>query len=273
MRGHQLEKWETDFEFVHRLGLYNAGTNPLIVHSLSIRTITYEPLPRRLLVQAKMKGKFNPFRFIYKPIPNNGAVQEMLSPKMRKLDPGETEIHRLQLADSAIPGCYELEIEVGYQANGREIVSLPQRIRVCVCDAQMNSDTGNRLSLYVHGKHYDVLAKLILGMLEEKWKQVNAKMGTGWMVYLGPTIFDQEKGRQMPWVIQRIPIESISHEDGSIEGNLVDKPEILLTLDDVWGEIVHKGMSKMKLLELCELYGLDHKEVVRNLISENRIGR
>ena len=273
MRGHQLEKWETDFEFVHRLGLYNAGTNPLIVHSLSIRTITYEPLPRRLLVQAKMKGKFNPWRFIYKPIPSNGAVQEMLSPKMRKLDPGETEIHRLQLADSAIPGCYELEIEVGYQANGREIVSLPQRIRVCVCDAQMNSDTGNRLSLYVHGKHYDVLAKLILGMLEEKWKQVNAKMGTGWMVYLGPTIFDQEKGRQMPWVIQRIPIESISHEDGSIEGNLVDKPEILLTLDDVWGEIVHKGMSKMKLLELCELYGLDHKEVVRNLISENRIGR
>ena len=192
---------------------------------------------------------------------------------MRKLDPGETEIHRLQLADFTAPGCYELEIEVGYQANGREFASPPHRIRVCVCEAQLNSDPGNRLLLYVHGKHYDVLAKLLLGMSEEKWKQVNAKMGTGWMVYLGPTIFDQEMGRQMPWVIQRIPIESISHEGGSIEGNPVDKPEILLTLDDVWGEIVHKDMSKMKFLEQCELYGLDPKEVVRNLISENRIGR
>lgn len=264
----RFQVWPTDFCYWHYLSLFNACRSPLIVRSIRIRTIAYHPLPERLLVQFKAKGLFDPLRMKYTPSTVEGSEVEVLAPNMRRLVHRETEAHHIEMAGSPKPGCYELQVLITYDGNGREATTEGPILRVCVCTDWIKDaagDPGNRLQVNVWRKHYDRLARRVLELPRDEWIRINASKTDDSIVFLGPTMHDDLHRRSTGWRIQSLPMRLLGKRaDGASEWEFLDQPNVLFDLGDVPGEEPprdpfehNQQMSELYGVPIDQLYGSD----------------
>lgn len=180
----KLLEYTTDFEYEHRVMLHNRGRSALLVTSLAITTVRRDPLPERLLVQMKMKGEFNPLHFAYSPAAVGDSV-ELLAPKMRQLQPGETELHSMKLVGSP-PGIYHLRVSVDYRYEGVASTTIAADLRVCVCAETVRSDSSQHLRLHTWRGHYRAAALVVLSRPAVDWNLVAGAAAEDRMLFLGP---------------------------------------------------------------------------------------
>lgn len=256
-----LEKWNTDHWHVHLLSIRNMTGTTIIIHSIRVETFTYNPLPRRILVQRKAKGLYQPVRLEYTPIPEAGASLEILAPKVLSIPSKEPEIVRLELGSGLIPGLYEIGIVIGYQFSGRFLATKPKMIRFCACSESMEDEMENRLTLASWRKHYDVLAAKVLELSEEDWRLMNSAHSPDHIVYVGPNIWDEVFGRQHGWCVQRTRLGPIKKKGGR---TILDNSEMILDLGLVPGETLPLDMTSRVLRNrriLGEVFDLDEQQI------------
>jgi hypothetical protein len=240
VRDGRFEKWTTNVGFVHFLQLFNAWRWPIVVRSIAIRTVAFDPLPERVLVLNKAKGLMEPLLLKYTPVQAGGRDVEVLAPNAISLTERETALHYLELCGPAEAGCYVLQALVTYDAQGRTSVVEGPLLRVCVCAAAIGdaaTDPANRLRLHVWRKHYDRLARRVLELPGEEWERFNARGAPGSYLSLGPTAHDELERRPTAWRVQRVfQGRPKAEADGSTTREMLDRVEVLLDLGDVPGE-------------------------------------
>lgn len=266
LRDGNFEKWRTDFDFKHILTLFNACRWPLIIRSMKVRTISYQPLPERILVQLGPKGDFHPLLLRYTPSQIEGRDVEILAPNMLRLVHRETEAHCLEVNHPVAPGCYELQLVVKYDGNGRIWESHGRPFRLCACtDLIENStaDPGNRLRLHIVRKHYDLLARRLLELPESDWRRINSARHSDALLCLGPTMMDAIERRPPLLQVHSVPLVGREvADDGAVSFGFGETAEVLFDFGSVPDEVLpedpydhNERISALYGVPVGQLYG------------------
>jgi len=184
--GDELHEYDTDLNYQHALVLHNRGRGSIIVTSITVTTLSYRPLPQRLLVQMKMKGAYEPLTLVYRPSREPGDFVELLRGRMRQLQPGETEVHFTTLDGARLEGVYHLRVHASYLCAGQERREEVRDLRLCVCSSTLDPPSIERMRLWTWRGHYPGLARVVLARPDEELARIVALMGDNKLVYLGP---------------------------------------------------------------------------------------
>lgn len=259
LREGELFEYTTDFEYEHRVMLHNRGRSAMLVTSIAVTTLSCEPLPDRLLVQMKMKGEYNPLHFAYSPA-STGSSVELLAPRMRQLQPGETELHFMKLVGCS-PGIYRLRVTATYVYEGQSTTTDATDLTLCACADVARPDSQQHLRLQTWRGHYRAAARIALARPQAEWKLIASVAAHDRILFLGP-VPNAEIGRGPDRSVRaRITIVPL----------VVDSDGATLKLEEAselcdWGDAVGDvapGDPLVTARSHAELHGITVEEYMR----------
>lgn len=259
LRDGNLFEHTTDFEYEHLLMFHNRGRSALLITSIAITTLSCEPLPERLLVQMKMKGEFNPLHFPYS-VPDVGATVELLAPKMRQLQTGETELHSMKLVGCP-PGIYRLRVSVDYRYEGQALSTVAAELTLCACAEVVRSDSDRHLRVHTWRGHYRAAALVALSRPDADWSLVSGAAADDRMLFLGP-VPNAEIGRGTDRSVRAaITIVPLEVDDGGATLKLEEATQLC-----DWGEAAGDRAPADPLVEAqscADLHGITVQEYLQ----------
>lgn len=265
VRDGHFQKWNTGFQFVHHLLTFNMSKVTVVVRAIRVRTLNFEPLPERILVLNKAKGRIEPRRLRYTPSQTADGVIELLDRIFLRLEYRETELVVLELDEGTPPGLYEYRVELDFDAGGQSFNRILPPFRVCVLPQTVARRSRPFLQLQVWRRHYDMAARRILDLPTSEWTRALQAEREGATLSFGPSFFDEIHQRPPLWRIYNLPSRPAAGDPDLLE--FVDMPEVVVDLGEIEGERAAPNPYTRNELQKA-LYGLTQKQYLSVLASE-----
>lgn len=214
INNNQLVKAYTEKEFRLFTCVTNWGRFPFDIYSLSVVTSNYiNTTNQRILREIKPKGIYEPVKLIFNPTTTIGSEKNILQGKVFQVDAGKSEMISICLADSALPGFYEIYFKVRGKLSNKTITLFSPKFLLNIIDRNTNL-----LLLNVSGFHYDSPTQQILNYDDSTWE--NLKQLTtinNKTIYLGPSPYEiQNRIVDQKWYIRSVETLKTPIEDGYI---------------------------------------------------------